>query len=84
MTDYHVVYIETASDQDRHTISARIETACDNSAKEGWYLDETIADVAGGTTRGIWLVFVSGEEETAEGEFVAAAEEILSEREDRG
>ena len=78
MTDYRVVYIEMQAGVDGHTVGNRIEKECDRSAQEGWYLDETIPDVENGTTRGIWLVFAS-EDEDATNSLVMQAERIVEE-----
>ncbi len=79
MTDYHVTYIEAPPDGDRAEVARRIEAACDNSASEGWYLDELLPDVENGTTRGVWLIFASGEDLLTTSPEAAAAEKIISE-----
>jgi hypothetical protein len=79
MTDYRVVYLDAEADDDRAAISARVEKECDHAAREGWYLHDVVPDLLHGTTRGLWLVFGTGDDVPADAPAIATAEEILSE-----
>ena len=78
MTDYRVLHITVAAGEDRGGISARIEKECDNAAREGWYLDTVIPDIANGATAGMWLVFGTADDAVASDPAVATAAEIIS------
>ena len=82
-SDYHVVYIDIGTDEDRLEVAVRIERECDREAAEGWYLDETINDMVNGDTRGVWLVFTA-EETSEQSDVIAEAEEIILEGGEQG
>ena len=79
MTDYRVVYVNAPRNSDRQAIGRAIEDECDRSAREGWFLDETIPDLEQGTTCGVWLVFASGDDAVADLPEVVLAERIIAE-----
>jgi len=78
MTDYHVVHVEIAAGEHRTEASARIEKECDNAAREGWFLHTVVPDLIDGSTRGLWLVFATSDEEISDGAALATATQILS------
>lgn len=84
MTDYRVVHMPVAVDDDRSDASARLERECDNAAREGWYLFSVVADVRGGTTSGMWLFFATADEAHDDVAAVAVATEILTHAADEG
>jgi hypothetical protein len=74
-SDYRVVYAGALRQEDRRAFTERLQHECISNAMEGWRLVAAVADVDGGSTRGIWLFFAAGPS-PASAE-VAAAEEIL-------
>ena len=77
MTDYHVVHIDAVQERGAQT-GGRVERECNVAAREGWFLHSIVPELADGSTRGLWLVFATSDEEIGEGEAVATAAEILS------
>lgn len=74
-SDYRVVYADAPKGADRGVLTERLQHECVSNAMEGWRLVTAVADVDGGSTRGIWLFFAA-DPSLASAE-VAAAEEIL-------
>ena len=77
MTDYRVVHVRIAAEDDRTEASSRIEKECDNAAREGWYLNSVVPDVRDGTTSGMWLFFATGDDAHDDLPAVTVATEIL-------
>jgi hypothetical protein len=84
MTDYRVVYVRVAVDDDRDETATRIERECDHAAREGWYLHSVIDDIRNSSTAGIWLVFAAADDEGEAAPAIAVAEEILTQSADNG
>lgn len=76
-TDYRVVYAAIKRDEDRGSAADRLQHECANGAMEGWRFVTAVADVDGGSTRGMWLFFAG--DEGAESAELAAVEEMLEE-----
>jgi hypothetical protein len=48
------------------------------AAREGWFLHSIVPELLDGSTRGLWLIFATDEDDVGGGEAVATATEILS------
>lgn len=78
MSDYHVAYVRCAPGDDRAAVTERMRQECTAAGKEGWRLVAAVADLAEGTTKGVWLYFAEEPRDAMRGAAaVDAAAEII-------